>query len=389
MIGSKTLLCLALPFLCAAACGGDKPPPKAPARQALPATDVAADDVHVRLTGRVDLHDAKRPQFAYPGSVVELAFEGAGLNVLLLDHGSSDPKKSNHYQVLIDGKEGKEFALTSGEMEYELAGGLGAGAHHVALYRLTEASVGKTELVGLRVFGKNAKLLDLPPRPSKRLEIVGDSITCGYGNEATIEPPPKGNPTSGFTAENENHYLSYGAIAARELGAELHTECVSGIGISRDYGGKTTDQMPDLFLRTFPYDPEPRWTFDKYIPDAVIVNLGTNDFGKGVPDQVTFTAAYEGFVAALREAYPHAHLATITGPMVSDAWPAGEQRLSKLNAWVSGVVERRRQGGDHNVSFLALTPQSPPFGEDWHPTVKTHRKMAGELTAHLKSAIAW
>ncbi len=382
-------LWVALFTLTAACVGGQTPPPKAPARQALPATDVAPDDSHVRLTGRVDVRDPKRVVFGYPGVLVELEFVGAAVNVLLNDHGSSEPKKANHYQVFVDGKPDKEIVVTAGQMEYELASGLAAGPHRVGLYRLTENFVGKTEFLGFRLFGKEAKLADLPPRPSKRIEIVGDSITCGYGNEASIEMPPKGNPSSGFTAENENHYLSYGAIAARELGAELQTVCVSGIGVTRDYGGKTTEQMPELYLRTSPFDSDQRWTFDKYVPDLVIVNLGTNDFGKGLPDEVSFIAAYEGFVAELRELYPRAHIACITGTMVSDAWPPGEQRLTKLNGWVSGVIERRKQGGDSNMSFFAMTPQSPPFGEDWHPTLATHQKMASELVNHLKSVIAW
>ncbi|HEV8244264.1 MAG TPA: SGNH/GDSL hydrolase family protein [Polyangiaceae bacterium] len=371
-------------------CGGDSNSKRAMTTAGpLPSIAVAPTDPHVRLTGRVDLRDAERPRFSYPGVSIELAFEGEAVTVRLADQGSSEAKKSNHYQVVVDGKPTKDLAVTAGDHEYELATNLPAGPHRVALYRMTESFVGKTELVGLRVFGKQAKLSDLPARPRHRLEIVGDSITCGYGDEARIEPPPKGNPTTGFTAENENHFLSYGAIAARELDAELYTECVSGIGVSRDFGGKATEQMPDLYLRTFPGDAEPRWNFDKYTPDAVIVNLGTNDFGKGVPDDVTFIAGYEGFVAEIRELYPHAQIVCVTGTMVSDAWPPGENRLSKLNGWVSGVVERRRQGGDSNVSFLALTPQSPPFGEDWHPTLATQRKMASELVAHLKKVLTW
>ncbi len=63
--------------------------------------------------------------------------------------------------------------------------------------------------------------------------------------------------------------------------------------------------------------------------------------------------------------------------------------MTKINAWVSGVVERRRQGGDDKISFFALTPQSAPFGEDWHPTLATHAKMSKELTAHLKKSLGW
>ena len=218
---------------------------------------------------------------------------------------------------------------------------------------------------------------------------MGDSITCGYGNEAKIDAPPGGNPSTGFTAENEDHYLSYGALAARLLEAELHTVCISGIGVTRDYGGKTSDQMPALFGRTLPFDAEGAWDFGSYVPDAVLVNLGTNDFGQGVPDQASFERAYDAFLADLRQRYPNALLACLTGPMLTYSWPAGEERLTKINRWVNGAVERRKAQGDGKISFLALAPQTSPFGEDWHPTLDTHARMAREVTGHLREKLAW
>jgi lysophospholipase L1-like esterase len=372
-----------------AACGGSSPPRAFSESGPLPTVQIPADHVKVRLTGRFDLRDESRPVFSYPGTELELAFEGDAVSVRLADRGSDDPKKANRYQVLVDGKPGQELAVFPKQEVYELATRLGPGQHRVALHRLTESNVGKTAFLGFVLHGKNARMADLPARPARRLEVVGDSISCGYGNEVSIEPPPRGNPATGFTPQNENHYLAYGALTARTFGAELYTECVSGIGVTRDYGGNSSNQMPDIFARTLPSDAEPGWDFARYVPDAVIVNLGTNDFGKGVPDDVTFIAAYEGFIAQLRELYPHAHLVCATGPTTSDTWPAGEGRLTKFNAWVSGVDERRNQGGDGNVSFLAFTPQKPPVGEDWHPTLVTHKKMSAELNAHLRKVLGW
>jgi lysophospholipase L1-like esterase len=371
------------------ACGGSAPPRAFSESGPLPTTEVPADHLKVRFTGRVDLRDEKHPVFSYPGVELEIAFEADAVSARLADRGSDDAKNANRYQVLVNGKPTKEIVVTPKQELYELASALGPGKHHVALHRLTESKVGKTTFLGFVLHGNDARVVDLPERPARRLEVVGDSISCGYGNKASIPAPPKGNPTTGFTAQNENHYMAYGALTARVFGAALHTECVSGIGISRDYGGNAQNRMSDIFGRTLPSDAEPPWDFSRFVPDAVIVNLGTNDFGKGVPDDVSFIAAYEGFVAELRERYAHAHIVCATGPMTSDSWPAGEGRLSKFNAWVSGVVDRRKEGGDGNVSFLAFTPQSAPYGEDWHPTLATHRKLAGELSAHLKKVLGW
>jgi hypothetical protein len=75
--------------------------------------------------------------------------------------------------------------------------------------------------------------------------------------------------------------------------------------------------------------------------------------------------------------------------MLTDAWPAGEERLTKIDRWVSGAVQRRKAQGDAEISFLALAPQAPPFGEDWHPTLETHARMARELARHLRDRLGW
>ena len=91
----------------------------------------------------------------------------------------------------------------------------------------------------------------------------------------------------------------------------------------------------------------------------------------------------------LRRHYPNAHLTCLTGPMFTNSWPAGEERLTKINQWVSGAVERRKAQGDARISFFALAPQTPPFGEDWHPTLDTHARMSRELEGHLREKLGW
>ncbi len=176
---------------------------------------LSASDPHVRATGRVDRSDASSTRFAYSGVTFELAFEGEGLTVELDDRSQSDPKRSNHYQVVVDGKPTLDLAVTPGVHEYTLASALPRAEHRIALYKRTEASVGRGAFRSFGLVGDGARALGLPARPTRRLEIVGDSITRGYGNEAKIEAPPGGNPSTGFTAENEDHYGSYGALAAR------------------------------------------------------------------------------------------------------------------------------------------------------------------------------
>jgi hypothetical protein len=37
------------------------------------------------------------------------------------------------------------------------------------------------------------------------------------------------------------------------------------------------------------------------------------------------------------------------------------------------------------VHYLAFTPQTAPYGEDWHPSAATHEAMATRLTEFIRS----
>ena len=58
-------------------------------------------------------------------------------------------------------------------------------------------------------------LMDPPAGAGRLIEVIGDSITCGYGNLGTLAD------ADCFTTES--HWDTYGAVAARALGAEVST----------------------------------------------------------------------------------------------------------------------------------------------------------------------
>src|SRR5690606_5907364 len=123
------------------------------------------------------------------------------------------------------------------------------GEHTVELYRQTEGSFGTTVVLGVDLAG--GELLPPPPVP-RRIEVVGESLSCGFGNEG-VAPCP-------FSAETENHYLTYGAVAARSFGAELSTIAWSGKGVVYNYGDDKNNPLPAIYDRTLPTEASP-WSF--------------------------------------------------------------------------------------------------------------------------------
>ncbi|HKO90478.1 MAG TPA: SGNH/GDSL hydrolase family protein, partial [Polyangiaceae bacterium] len=365
----------------AAAAGGEAPMPSsgvcgfsAPvdygAAGADGMVDVPPNDPNIFYMGRVDCR-ADGPTFAFPGVSVRIRFEGDALDLRLRDSGTGTAQSTNYYDVSIDGAEPTRLEAAAGEQLYPLARGLSSGEHTAEIVKRVESNgnSGKGQLLGLRL-REGARLLPTAAR-ALRLEFVGDSITCGYGNEVSTTTPD----TFHYTTLNSNANRAYGAIVARQLGAEYVAVAVSGRGVYRNYSDGAGDVIPQVYDETLPDDAAaPAWDFARYTPDVVVVNLGTNDFSPPGPDHAAFQAAYTSFLSKLRGHYPGALLLAVVGPMLNDGFPAGVMAWTTIQSDVSTVVGELSAAGDTKLHYLALTPQSAPYGEDYHPTVATQER---------------
>jgi lysophospholipase L1-like esterase len=321
-----------------------------------------------RFIGRFDRTAPGAPVFAWSGTAIALRFKGTAIGVTLTDGGS------NYFEVVIDDQH-SVLSLQQGTKKYALASNLSDAAHDVLLYRRSEAFFGETTFNGFDV--DPSAYLPGPALATKRLEVIGDSISAGYGNEGTL-------PCT-FEAKTENHYLSYEALAARTLGAELYTEAWSGIGMLRNNDGGKTGTMPERYPRARPELATSTWDFSSFVPDAVVINLGTNDFANGDP-MLAFQTTYTTFVSDLRGHYPKARFYLAVGSMLA----GGD--YDKAKAYLEGVIAARQALGDSNLVVLPFATQdgtNDGLGCDYHPSLKTHQKMADKLVATLKADLGW
>jgi lysophospholipase L1-like esterase len=348
-------------------------PPDAVADAAVDAerdayASVEAGAPAVRFIARVDRSDPAGPRFAWSGSTVVARFTGSSVGVRLAG-------KANFFDVRIDGQLMPTLATAQGREDYPLASNLGPGAHEVSVFRRTEAREGITTFLGF-TFDPAGELLPPGPPSERRLEIVGDSTTCGYGVEGK-------NSNCPFTLATENYDVTYGPVAARAVGAELITVAWSAKGMYRNFAGDMTDTMPILYERTLP-DPSSKWDFTSWIPHAVVINLGSNDFQKGDPGQA-YVTTYTAFVHHVRENYPDALIICALGPKLSG------QQLATARGYVTAMVDTLTSQGDAHIAFLEL-PQAEPedgFGCGGHASVATHQRMGETLAGALRSKLGW
>jgi len=350
---------------------------------------VPADDPNIAYIGRIDFADPKKPAFAFPGVQIVARFEGSALDVILSGGGNQ-----NYFNVSVDDLPATVIQGNRSLKAYPIARDLASGEHTVRVWKRTEGNCGIARFGGFAL-DDGKKLLAPPAANARKIEFVGDSITCGYGNMVSTDHPELAR----FTPKNENNEISWGALTAKALQADYVATAYSGRGIFRNYDATEKGLLPEIYGGVYPDKPEQlAWDATRYVPDVIVINLGTNDFNslqnKTDLDQPTFDAkyaeAYRQFIARLRSLYGKDKLILcVVGPMLGDAFPIGQNAWTRAQKAVSGLVAELTQAGDTNIRYLALTPQSPPWGEDWHPSAATHEAMAKQTIAAIKAATGW
>ncbi|MFL5729488.1 MAG: SGNH/GDSL hydrolase family protein [Cytophagaceae bacterium] len=348
---------------------------------------ISADDPKIKYTGRIDFSNPKAPRFAWSGVSIKASFQGSHCEVLLNDYASGEAPtgeaNANWFNLIIDNKKIQVVKCQKDGKQIYKVEALSDSVHTIEIFKRTEALIGEADFRGF-ILGKDKKLLDLPAAAqTRKIEFIGNSITCGYGNEGA-------DKDCKFSASTENNYMAYGAITARNLNAEYVAVPFSGKGLYRNYDESTDETMPMLYDRIFASNPDIKWDFKKYTPDVVVINLGTNDFAHSNPDSAIWVQTYIKFIGTIRSNYPNAHIICLNGSMMNDSWPQGTKSLSTIKKFLKAVITQMNDKGDNKVYMFSLSPQgSLGYGCDWHPNVAQHKKNAAELTAFIKTKTGW
>lgn len=317
----------------------------------------------LRMIGRFDTSTQGKAQFTWPGSAIEFRFTGTEAKMMLASNGDV------RFQVAVDGTL-QDLWVKSGEATYTLASGLTKGEHTIRLTRLTESFALVTALLSDPIV--DGKLLPAPAAATKRLLVIGDSITAGYGVEGADQH-------CSYDMRTSNQQLTYAALAANELGADLHAIAWSGIGVWRSYGEKTpvNPSMLVRYQRTLADDSNSRWNANTYQPDAILINLGTNDYWEGsVSDD--YRANMKTLITMVQTDFANKPVYLIISPMLGGAQRESQKII--LGSLVSSGVK---------VVDLGKIESADGLGCDWHPNKITNQRMGKTLVQHLKTDLNW
>lgn len=337
----------------------------------MAAATVAAEST--RFLGRVN--PATR-ELTWPASGIAVAFDGTTASIPITSQWGTVA-----VEMVID--DGPPIAIPNVDgPAITTPAGLPRGRHTVTVRKKSEAYFGSL-FVGQPT--TDGELVDLGPRPKRSIEIIGDSISVGYGLEGVF---PCAN-----AADNEAATKTYGALTANNLSADYSIVAWSGKGVTRNYvapGPDLDPRMPELWTRWGAGDEAGSYDFAAPV-DAVVVNLGTNDFSfdPAVRPQLDvdfFSRAFAAFLAQVRGAYPSAVVFLTGSPLLNDA--TAERQKSRHSAVMREAAER--SGPDvHFVEFPTQDASGNNIGCDYHPSARTNQELAVILTAAMRSVMGW
>ncbi|HAN20758.1 MAG TPA: hypothetical protein DCP51_03655 [Clostridiales bacterium] len=321
------------------------------------------DGKYLRTHGRYTIKQGCLA-FDWPNSGISFNFSGTGF---ILSFGSYSAEEPAYVKVYLDGVE-QRFAISTGK-EKIIYENLAEKRHRVTIIKVTEGAA-PLLFKDLVLLGMDHKLMAPPFDKPRKIEFLGDSITCGYGVIA--------NPSeTAYHTFQQDSTMTYAYFTAKELEADAHYECISGKGILCNCLGEKDNEIP-LFFEHASQAKEP-WDFSRWIPNIVIINAGTNDAAGAIADQV-FTEASVAFLKQIRTKYSDAHIIWVYG-MMNDKY---------VSAIKAAVKELNRT--DENVHFLyveSINQMTGETGANGHPNTRANMRVSKLLVKKIKSITNW
>ena len=343
-------------------------------------TEFQPDNPNIRYSGRMDWKNEK-PVLISSASFVELSFSGDSC-IIKMQNQNPDGLH-NYISMELDGEYLGRMKIEGDDMqEYTITATKPESQHHLKIFKETEAQNGQVIFGGVKCNSLN----ELPSLPGKKIEFIGNSITCGMG--ADLEAIPC---DAGVWYDQHNAYLAYGPRVARTLDAQFILSSVSGIGIYRNWNSNGP-VMPDVYENTYlNTNTSIKWDFDKFMPDLVSICLGTNDFsdGDGINERLPFDSAnyvsrYISFLKDIHQKYPKAQVCLLSSPMLS-----GEK--ADLLASCLNSIKEYLAANDPEMKPIAVYHFQTvvPHGCGYHPDINDHAEMAEELLPFYKEVMGW
>jgi lysophospholipase L1-like esterase len=325
---------------------------------------VPAIDPRLSYEGRTFVTPQGNVQVGWPGVALHIKATASRIALKTIANGDEI-----YVDVVVNGEPPHKVLLARGQQDLVVYDGA-MGQQNIQIVARGEVFQGIWEIVSIDV--GQGRLLPTS-LPSKKLMFIGDSITAGSANDVS-----RTDLTTGPSIANANG--TYGRILGRRLGAQTHLVAKSGAGLYRDWRGAFGETVPEVYERAIVNDADKLWSPAAYIPDAIGICLGTNDFNQGFPEQAIYIAAYVAFLQKIRRDAPNAKIILVESPMMSDE---PMPRRIVLTAYLKETIRRMR---DVNI-WHAPIKQYRGRPTDTHPIIEDNEAIATEVEPLFRKAL--
>ena len=367
---------------------------------------------------------------------------------LTMNYSVSATPATEYLKVWVDGVE-KVLTLTAtSATDVVLAGGMQAGVqHHIKVAKMNEAynavrdQSGAATACNIYVNSltclSNGTIEAAPTAKDLKIELFGDSISCGYGINDT-------SANLWYAADKEDATSTFAYQTAQALDADINVVAHQGWGIMRtnnnsmwgdanlalnfsitgcfeppinatwvttegggyyDINYKEMSSESELIQHAGIWDKttdvadtayNPNWDFSAYVPDIVIISLGTNDhvnYRTGNDYFTRYVWSYVNFIYNLNNKYksvnPNANIKYVLCHGMMDSAGRFAEALSYIHQICSNSVAGVDYSAflvDNIVVDLTGADGSYMSGGGGHPNKAEHTTAAANLQAALRNA---
>lgn len=237
---------------------------------------IMPDNSKLLYSGRVDWSSTKEPVFVYPCTSVKMRFTGNTLKICVRNKSAY---WNNYLGCIVDGEHSSILLPSNGTASFDIMVKPSRNNEHTVLFFKRQDSCHEMSFLWFET-AYDGEILSLPPKPDRKIEVYGDSVSAGEVSEA-VKYIGKEDPE--HNGEYSNSWYSYAWIMARRLNAQIHDIAQGGIALldntgwfnRPEYTGMET--IWDKIRYNTALGGISEWDFSKYIPHVVIVAFGQND----------------------------------------------------------------------------------------------------------------
>ena len=239
--------------------------------------------------------------------------------------------------------------------------------HTIRILKQSESVWTRSTIKGIEIVGE---LIDPPAARPFLIEVLGDSLTTGFGN---LGVKGEGSAQGGNTPHKEDATQTYGFLAAEELGADCTIVAWSGIGLNLSY----VSAIYGDYYKRYSYHRNREgddYTFDR-APDLLVIHLGAND-------STNKQTKHEDFINKAKELITFLHKGYKKKIPIIWAYDPDEGLPQDIEKALDYF------GGEKNGFYmleLEWHSKDELWGASGHPGIKAHEKHARLLADLIKS----